>query len=84
MRTFFQQDGSHENDGYADASYRSVNAPLALAQGGNLMDDPTRWQPLKFEVAFSQTGLPLDFNTQFFHWISLGIGVALCDRLANR
>lgn len=74
VRTFFQQDGSHENDGYADASYRSVNAPLVLAQGGNLMDDPTRWQPLEFEVAFSQTGQPLDFNTQFFigsHWGSV-------------
>ena len=34
VRTFFQQDGSHENDGYADASYRSVNAPLVLAQEG--------------------------------------------------
>jgi len=74
VRTFFQQDGSNEIDEYTDVSYQPVNAPLVLAQGGNLMDHLTRWQPLQFEDAFSQTGQPLDFNTQIFigsHWGSV-------------
>jgi hypothetical protein len=39
-------DGSNEAMHYADPSYVPQNAPLALAQVGSSVHDPTFWQPL--------------------------------------
>ena len=54
-------DGSNEQAGYADpAGYAPTNQPLVVADGGTLMQDRDRWQPLT-----------IDGKTQAFltpHW----------------
>jgi hypothetical protein len=60
-----QSDGSLEENNYHNAAYRSVNQPLVLAQSGTTLTNPNRWQPLQFEVAFTQNGL-FTLRTQIY------------------
>ncbi len=60
-------DGSNEAGGYADFLYANPQRPLVVLmtgvpQGGMLPPgtDPNRWQPLAFDVAFTQNGLEAD------------------------
>lgn len=50
-------DGAREQQLYADPSYQPVNSPLVLEFNGTVVADPNRWQPLAFDVAFTQNGL---------------------------
>lgn len=54
---FAATDGSNETINYTDPTYAPVNSPLILAVAGTQMSNPNRWQPLAFEVAFTQNGL---------------------------
>ena len=69
---FGQTDGANEAQRYMDTTgYIPVNDPLDLT--GELpftLDDPNRWQPLAFEVAFTQNGLEADKVQTFVgpHW----------------
>ena len=54
---FYANDDSDEQQNYADFTYNPVNAPLVLSLPGTTLADPNRWQPLAFEVAFTQNGL---------------------------
>lgn len=56
---FGLSDGANEAAAYADTTgYGAVNDPLILAfSGTGTLDVPNRWQPLAFEVAFTQNGL---------------------------
>ena len=68
---FTAGDQSNEAGGYTDGTYTPVNDPLIVDHVGTTINDPNRWQPLEFVVAFSQTGQPLDFTIQEFigsHW----------------
>jgi hypothetical protein len=51
------KDGSNEAGGYTNPSYAPVNDPLVIANGGSVMADPNRWQPLQMPVAVSQNGI---------------------------
>jgi hypothetical protein len=59
-------DGAHEEERYADASYRPANEPLVVAEPGTTMADPNRWQPLALEEQISQNGLPIPGQIQSF------------------
>jgi len=53
------QDGSREKTAYDNAFYTSVNTPLDLkSTTNNLLENPNRWQPLKFDVFVDQSGNP--------------------------
>ena len=59
------QDGSNEQGGYADPSYKPVNSPLVVKSTGAVtMADPNRWQPLQIEHMISQNGIPVTNGTQ--------------------
>jgi hypothetical protein len=63
-------DGSREDRFYDDPGYEPVNEPLVLAESGTVLDDPNRWQPLRFREALTQNGL-VTTTTQIFvgsHW----------------
>jgi len=51
------QDGSNEQNGYADPTYAPVNPPLVVATAGITLTDPNRWQPLQIEHMVSQNGI---------------------------
>ncbi|MBD5781857.1 VCBS repeat-containing protein [Pelagicoccus sp. NFK12] len=60
-------DGSNELNGYADTSgYKPVNGSLVLELSGTDMNDLNRWQPLAFDYAVSQNGIPLGALVQTF------------------
>lgn len=60
-------DGSNELNGYADTSgYHAVNDPLVLELSGTQMSDINRWQPLAFDYAVSQNGIPIGVLVQSF------------------
>ncbi len=66
-----RDDGSREDTRYIDTSYRPVNPPLVVADGGATMSDPSRWQPLALARLVAQNGLPAPGNVQRFvgpHW----------------
>ncbi len=67
---FCLHDGAREATGYGDASYAAVNEPLILQFDGTTMLDPNRWQPLAFDVAFTQNGLEASQIQTFVapHW----------------
>lgn len=67
---FARDDGSLEDLLYQDFSYQPVNRPLVLPRPGQVMSDPNRWQPLAFDVAFTQNGLEADEVQTFLgsHW----------------
>lgn len=57
---FGLQDGSNEQNDYANQYYRQVNGPLAPATSGNrFLFDPNRFQPLSLSVAIDQAGNPI-------------------------
>lgn len=54
---FGLQDGSNEQNNYANQYYRQVNGPLAPTTPGNrFLFDPNRFQPLSLSVAIDQAG----------------------------
>ncbi len=65
-------DGSLEAAGYEDETYEAVNEPLVVKEpGAGEVADPNRWQPLAFDIAETQNGIPLPINVQSFvgpHW----------------
>lgn len=65
-------DGANESGGYADTTgYSAVNQALILDfNGTGFLDDENRWQPLAFEVAFTQNGLRAEEVQTFVgpHW----------------
>lgn len=64
---FGMQDGSTELQGYANAYYQSINAPLITNQKGtNGILDPNRWQPLSFETFIDQSGNLIEGTTPDF------------------
>ncbi|MDZ7692096.1 MAG: T9SS type A sorting domain-containing protein [Balneolaceae bacterium] len=61
------QDGSNEQNGYANRFYKPVNPPLVPELAGNQqVTDPNRWQPLSFEVFVDQAGNIIEGNTPEF------------------
>jgi hypothetical protein len=66
-----RDDGSLEPRRYIDTTYRPVNQPMVVAQGGTTMSDPSRWQPLALSQFVAQNGLPTAGSVQRFvgpHW----------------
>jgi hypothetical protein len=66
-----RDDGSLEAQRYVDTDYRSVNAPMVVAQPGAELRDPNRWQPLALSQIIAQNGLPIPGGVQRFvgpHW----------------
>ncbi len=73
---FGLQDGSFEEDGYANQYYESIyltppppaesEALVTQFPGNPTMKDPNRWQPLTLIVAIDQGGNPLPINTPDF------------------
>lgn len=63
-------DGAREDLLYTDSTYAAVNDPLILDLDEIVMADPNRWQPLAFEVAFTQNGLVASQVQTFVgsHW----------------
>ncbi len=54
---FGLQDGSNEENNYANQFYEPRNAPLNMDTSGNPdMTDPNHWQPLKIEDYVDQSG----------------------------
>jgi hypothetical protein len=72
LLAFGLNDGSNETNGYVDTGgYASMNDPLIVALPGTTMLNPNHWQPLAFEHAYSQNGIPLPNKIQKFlqpHW----------------
>ncbi|MFT4687947.1 MAG: hypothetical protein ACI9OD_000138 [Limisphaerales bacterium] len=54
---FAASDRSNELTLYSDPTYSPVNDPLILALAGTTLNDLNRWQPLAFDIAFTQNGL---------------------------
>ncbi len=56
---FGLQDGSNEEELYANQYYEPANEPLRMILPGNpSFTDPNRWQPLAFEIFIDQSGNP--------------------------
>jgi hypothetical protein len=68
--SFADSDGSNESNDYQDFTYAPVNEPLILVFQDLALIDPNRWQPLAFDVAFTQNGLIADEVQTFLgsHW----------------
>lgn len=59
---FGLQDGSNEENDYANTSYQPVNSPLILNSGSNgnpTITDWDRWQPLAIDGYIDQAGNPI-------------------------
>lgn len=67
---FAASDLSNESINYTDPTYSPVNEPLILDLAGTTMADPNHWQPLAFEVRFTQNGIEADKIQTFIgsHW----------------
>ncbi len=68
---FGEDDGSLEQQRYADTTYKPANAPLVVTEANADMLDPNRWQPLALAQFVAQNGLPIPGNVQRFvgpHW----------------
>jgi hypothetical protein len=63
---FGQNDGAHEDERYADPTYRPKNEPLVVTEPGTVMADPNHWQPLALDKQISQNGLPIPGKVQSF------------------
>lgn len=57
---YYSNDGAYDMDSFLGEEYATVNDPLNLSNSGNTLNDPNRWQPLLFENALTQNGLPAD------------------------
>jgi hypothetical protein len=66
MIAYGTQDGSNEQDGYANRYYKPVNPPLTPTVPGNAtLVDPNRWQPLTLNF-IDQSGNPIPVSTPPF------------------
>ena len=67
---FASTDGSNESINYRDFTYFPVNSPLIIFRPSTVMAQPNRWQPLAFDVAFTQNGQIADDVQTFLgsHW----------------
>lgn len=64
---FGLQDGSNEQNSYANEFYQPVNPPLVTKFSGNPdIVDLNRWQPLTLDVFIDQSGNEIPFNTPPF------------------
>jgi hypothetical protein len=66
-----RNDGSLERQRYVDTAYEPVNDPMVVQEGGAVMRDPNRWQPLALDRLIAQNGLPIPGKVQRFvgpHW----------------
>lgn len=64
---FGLQDGSNEENYYANQYYVPVNDPLVLTKPGSQgINDPNRWQPLAFELFIDQAGNEIPGNIPDF------------------
>ncbi|MDA0748976.1 MAG: hypothetical protein O2954_20855 [bacterium] len=64
---FGLQDGSNEQNDYANQHYTSVNPPLVPVLPGNPnLLDPNHWQPLTLQVFIDQAGNVRPINTPEF------------------
>ncbi len=64
---FGLQDGSNEQNGYANTSYTPVNPPLNVDVPGNpTIQDRNRWQPLTLDLFIDQSGNPIPGATPPF------------------
>jgi hypothetical protein len=59
-------DGSNEQNNYADPTYVPVNDPLIVALPGTTMNDPNSWQPLALSHMISQNGIPIPGTVQVY------------------
>lgn len=58
--SYGRQDGSNEQNGYANKFYTPINDPLDPKLEGNPdLDYPNRWQPLAFDFFIDQSGNPI-------------------------
>lgn len=65
--SFGLQDGSNEQNGYANTSYAPVNPPLNVDVPGNPnILDYNRWQPLTLDLFIDQSGNPIPGATPPF------------------
>jgi hypothetical protein len=63
-------DGAREDTFYDDPSYSPVNSAMLISGRGTTLNDPNRWQPLRFNRALTQNGL-ITTTVQIFvgsHW----------------
>lgn len=67
---FMDSDGWDDRDGFFDGAYVPQNDPLPLAESGAVMNEPNRWQPLLFEIAFTQNEQTADLVQSILgsHW----------------
>ena len=67
---YAESDGWDDLDGFFDGAYIPQNDPLPLAESRTVMADPNRWQPLLFEVAFTQNEQTTDLVQTILgpHW----------------
>jgi hypothetical protein len=83
---FGQQDGSNEQDDYANTVYEPVNNPLVIDNPGNpLISDLNRWQPLTIDLFIDQSGNVIPGATPDFlspEWGAV-TPFALSDSVAN-
>lgn len=64
---FGLQDGSNEQNSYANQYYSPVNPSLVIDLPGNPdLADPNHWQPLTLDVFIDQSGNVIPFNTPPF------------------
>ncbi|WP_430408440.1 T9SS type A sorting domain-containing protein [Kordia sp.] len=64
---FGLQDGSNEQNDYANLHYQPSNSPLILEIYEETNDiNPDKWQPLAFDVFVDQSGNPFPLNTPDF------------------
>jgi ASPIC and UnbV/FG-GAP-like repeat len=59
-----RKDGSHEQQRYADPTYKPVNEPLVVKESEVVMHDATLWQPLALDRLVAQNGLPIPGSVQ--------------------
>lgn len=60
-------DGANESGGYSDPSYQPSNPSLIVKLSGTSgMTNPNRWQPLAFDYAETQNGIPIGTLIQSF------------------
>lgn len=60
-------DRANELNGYKDTTgYAAVNEPLIVAFSGTEVNDINRWQPLAFDFAIPQNGIPVPLLVQSF------------------
>ncbi|MBA2423532.1 MAG: VCBS repeat-containing protein, partial [Chitinophagales bacterium] len=64
---FGLQDGSNEQNGYANTSYAPVNSPMNVDVAGNPnLSNYNRWQPLTLDLFIDQSGNPIPGATPPF------------------